>query len=68
MTARISTSQLLTLLAILFVIAMTARVTYTIDVVRDLNHNYPARPVWIDEPWPTIRALADEAKRRPAPG
>ena len=38
----------------LFALALAARVTYTIDAIRDMRHQYPARPVTLGSPWPSI--------------
>jgi phosphoserine phosphatase RsbU/P len=49
-------------LFVLFVLAVAARVTYTIDAVRDMRHQYPARPVMLGSPWPSIVGLDNNAR------
>jgi hypothetical protein len=46
----------------LFALALAARVTYTIDAVRDMRHQYPAPPVKLGSPWPSIVELRDNAR------
>jgi len=46
----------------LFALALAGRVTYTIDAVRDMRHQYPARPVTLGSPWPSIVRLDDNAR------
>jgi len=46
----------------LFALALSARVTYTLDAVRDMRHQYPAPPVKLGSPWPSIVDLRDNAR------
>jgi hypothetical protein len=46
----------------LFALALAARVTYTIDAIRDMRHQYPAPPVTLGDPWPSIVSLRDSAR------
>jgi len=41
-------------LAILFLVVFTSQATYTVDVIRELAGSYPAAPVAIGGPWPTV--------------
>jgi hypothetical protein len=58
----LSTQRLYRLLILLFVIAGARRVTYTIDAVRDMAHQYSASPFSLREPWPTIDRLNPSAR------
>ena len=49
------------LLLLLFVITLLSQVTFTIDVVRTLNGDYPVKPVVLGAPWPTITSLSEPA-------
>jgi hypothetical protein len=49
------------LLFALFVLAPAARVTYTIDSIRDMRHQYPAQPVALGIPWPSIISVGANA-------
>jgi sigma-B regulation protein RsbU (phosphoserine phosphatase) len=49
------------LLFALFVLALAARVTYTIDAVREMRHRYPAAPVALGSPWPSVVRVGDNA-------
>src|SRR5215472_8908967 len=60
----ISTRRLYRLLILLFAIAAARRVTYTIDSVADIQHEYTACPVGLGDPWPTVawtRKVAQQA-------
>ena len=46
----------------LFALALAARVTYTIDAVRGMRQQYPARPVTLGAPWPSIVGLDNNAR------
>ena len=46
----------------LFALAMAARATYTLDAIRDMRHEYPAAPVTLGSPWPSIVRLDDNAR------
>ncbi len=46
----------------LFALAMAARVTYTLDAIRDMRHQYPAQPVTLGSPWPSIVSVGDNAR------
>jgi len=50
------------LLFALFALALAARVTYTLDAIRDMRHQYPAQPVTLGSPWPSIVGLHDNAR------
>ncbi len=45
------------LLATVAVLAITAQTTYTVDVLRYMNGEYPANPFGMRGPWPSIRWL-----------
>jgi phosphoserine phosphatase RsbU/P len=51
----ISTRLLYRLLILLFAIAAARRVTYTIDAVADMRHEYAGCPVGLGDPWPTVQ-------------
>ncbi len=46
----------------LFVLAMAARVSYSIDALRDMRHQYPAQPVALGSPWPSVIKLSDSGR------
>jgi phosphoserine phosphatase RsbU/P len=46
----------------LFVLALAVRVTYTIDAIRDMRQQYPAQPVTLGSPWPSIVRPGDNAR------
>ncbi len=60
MKFRVSTTRLYRLLILLFLIAGARRVTYTIDALRDMQHEYGAVPFTLSDPWPTV-AVASKA-------
>jgi sigma-B regulation protein RsbU (phosphoserine phosphatase) len=49
-------------LFVLFALALAVRVTYTIDAARDMRHRYPAPPVKLGSPWPSVVELRDNAR------
>ena len=49
------------LLLLLFIITLLSQVTFTIDLVRTLNGDYPVKPVVLGAPWPTITSLSEPA-------
>jgi hypothetical protein len=49
-------------LFVLFALALAGRITYTIDAIGDMRHRYPARPVTLGSPWPSIVGLHDNAR------
>src|SRR3984957_5823044 len=49
-------------LVALFALALATRVTYTLDAVRDMRHQYPMRPVVLGAPWPSIEWVDDNAR------
>src|SRR5215475_9155899 len=57
-----STRALYLLLAIVAIIAVSSQVTYTIDVVAEMQGLYPFPPIVVGDPWPSIRGLNDDAK------
>jgi sigma-B regulation protein RsbU (phosphoserine phosphatase) len=50
------------LLALVAAIAITSQVTYSIDVVADLQGQYPFQPIALGNPWPTIVGVTRETK------
>ncbi len=67
----VSTQRLYRLLILLFLIAGARRVTYTIDAVRDMRHEYTAQSFSLREPWPTVDIVSKSASQsglRPGDG
>jgi sigma-B regulation protein RsbU (phosphoserine phosphatase) len=63
----ISTRRLHRLLVLLFLIAAARRITYTVDAVADMRHEYTGCPVGLGDPWPTVawtRKVAEQAGLR----
>jgi len=64
----LSPFRLYRLLILLFLIAGARRVTFTIDAVRDMDHEYAAQSFSVRSPWPTVNAVsraASESGLRP---
>jgi len=56
-----STRKLYTLLSVWFALAAAGQVTYSIDAVRDLAGDYPAKPISLGDPWPSATSVTREA-------
>jgi len=45
-------------LALVAIVVVVSQTTFTIDVIRELTGNYPATPIYVGNPWPTVYAVA----------
>jgi len=50
------------LLLLLFLLTLVSQVTFTSDVIRTLRGDYPAKPITMGAPWPTIVNLSKPAE------
>jgi sigma-B regulation protein RsbU (phosphoserine phosphatase) len=45
-------------LALVAIVVIVSQATFTIDVIRELAGDYPATPIYVGDPWPTVYAVA----------